>query len=63
MRIEALTPAQPDKTPGMIDVRRWGWFGEIVGEKPCTRCEATGVLRCPRCKGKKKLLFRSADWR
>jgi hypothetical protein len=47
----------------MIDVRRWGWFGEIVGEKPCTRCEATGVLRCPRCKGKKKLLFRSADWR
>ena len=56
-------PTQPGKTPGMIDVRRWGWFGEIVGEKPCARCDATGTLRCPRCQGKKVLLYRSAAWR
>ena len=55
--------AQPDKTPGMQDVRRFGWFGEVIGEKPCARCSAKGTLRCPRCKGAKKLNYRSAAWR
>ncbi len=54
---------QEDKTPGMQDVRRFGWFGEVVGEKPCSRCSATGTLRCPRCRGAKKLTYRSAAWR
>jgi DnaJ-class molecular chaperone len=47
----------------MRDVRRWGWFGDVVAEEPCARCDASGALRCPRCKGQRKLIYRSAAWR
>jgi hypothetical protein len=59
----AARAAQEGKRKGFKDILRWGWFGEVVEERPCTRCNATGGLVCPRCKGKRKLLFRSAAWR
>ena len=52
------------KRAGFVDVRQFIWFGDIVSEKRCDNCTAKpGSLTCPRCKGKRKLLFRSAAWR
>ena len=52
------------KKDGFVDVRAWFGFGEVVDERRCDKCtEKPGKLVCGRCKGKKKLLFRSAAWR
>jgi len=51
------------KKTGFKDVRSWFGLGELVEERPCATCKQTGSLRCPRCKGTRKLLFRSAAWR
>ena len=55
---------QKGRRKGYIDVRRWGVFGgDVVREEACKQCDATAVLQCPRCRGAKKLFFRSAEWR
>ena len=52
------------KKKGEVDVLKFGWFGDVVSVKRCTTCtERPGELTCPRCRGKKFLLFRSAAWR
>jgi hypothetical protein len=52
------------KKKGEVDVLKFGFFGDVVAVKRCTTCtERPGELVCPRCRGKKFLLFRSAAWR
>jgi hypothetical protein len=51
---------------GVVERRPFGWLGSAFGlpvesSEPC-RC-TKGLVICWRCKGKKKLRYRSSDWR
>ena len=53
--------------PGVREERPFGWLGAVFGvpvssTSPCT-CKPRGFVVCWRCKGKKQLVYRSADWR
>ncbi|CAL50041.1 unnamed product [Ostreococcus tauri] len=68
--------AQRCDRKGYVPVMSGGVFGfgaKKTGEERCGKCNASGAkggksaspgrVACPRCKGNKFLLFRSADWR
>lgn len=60
---EGFGPERKGKREGYRDVLQFGFFGDVVDEVPCEKCDATGSRTCPRCGGNKVLVYRNADWK